>query len=700
MLKKKATTAELGDDNSGFEKLTVEYSNKDVFQSQIAKPTKKPIIIFKNIPEELLDIDQWVFWKFEGLRKNGKQAKLPVSADGSPASSTNPLTWSSLSDLITAYKEDKSKFKGVQGIGFVITKDDPYAFIDLDNCLENGELKHGFRWIETWVDKFDTYTEISQSGKGLHIFFRVKDKSRYRSRATKEIEVYLFERYSVLTGNVYRGHRQIEERTEIFDEFLEEFKLSLKEQTSHTHTRVSCKDNLSSPFERNLRTYDAIWFEYWESVRLKAKQVTRKGKEHLWEYPLQLGRSPKRLFWDANRKRAHDTAGLPERDLLISEFGEDSEIVEAFDRLEEKKGENKKVDIKIPDFNGSVEVEYDELLSLANIPDDPEQTFLIDKLIPEKTVTVLAGEGGVGKSYITLAIASAVTRGKGNGFPFKDREPGNVLIYTDEDPMGEIKKRFQRLEGIESRCSVRRKAYDFSGKELLILRKDIEDCKPVLVILDTAWAYRGKFDLNSRNDAQKFMSLFRKFAEAYNTTFLLTYHFNSDKKSGVNVTRIAGSMGLPDYCKSALLVTRSQENKEHRFIFHSKVNYSDEGETLECRIDKTGTFEWVGYSKVKSEDWSNSRSRNLDDFILELLGGCDFMPANDVTKACKEACNATTSQIQDARERLGITKANGCIFKGKGFDGQWYWRSPENTKEATKRAGEKAKVYLLKKFNE
>ena len=79
-----------------------------------------------NVPREIRDLPQWVCWKYEN-RGGEKPTKVPYSPETDQrASVVNPSTWSSFA---TATKS----MPRYDGVGFVITKDDPYTLIDLDD---------------------------------------------------------------------------------------------------------------------------------------------------------------------------------------------------------------------------------------------------------------------------------------------------------------------------------------------------------------------------------------------------------------------------------------------------------------------------------------------------------------------------------------------------------------------------------------
>jgi putative DNA primase/helicase len=99
----------------------------------------------------------------------------------------------------------------VAGIGFVFTANDPFAGIDLDHCIsEDGTIHPAALEL---VQQFDTYTEKSPSGLGLHLLIRgtvVRPGTggpggRGRLDGVLEVEVYSARRYFTFTGDRLAG---------------------------------------------------------------------------------------------------------------------------------------------------------------------------------------------------------------------------------------------------------------------------------------------------------------------------------------------------------------------------------------------------------------------------------------------------------------------------------------------------------------
>src|SRR5690606_6491334 len=83
-------------------------------------------------------------------------------ATGNLASVSDPATWGDYATARAAF--ERGSFNGV---GFVFTTTDPFAFVDLDDCADpiTGQWKpHALAIMATLPGAW----EISQSGTGLH----------------------------------------------------------------------------------------------------------------------------------------------------------------------------------------------------------------------------------------------------------------------------------------------------------------------------------------------------------------------------------------------------------------------------------------------------------------------------------------------------------------------------------------------------
>ena len=160
-----------------------------MYMTEQTAPNKQLLLVkVESIPEELRARPQWVVWKAVGEKPD----KVPYSATtGRRASSTDLLTWSTFQAAVEAYENSE-----YAGLGFVFSSADPYAGIDLDNCVGgDGEIA---LWALEVVRYFDSYTELSATGTGLHIIVRGDVPNRRKGN----VEGYSSKRFFTVTGHV------------------------------------------------------------------------------------------------------------------------------------------------------------------------------------------------------------------------------------------------------------------------------------------------------------------------------------------------------------------------------------------------------------------------------------------------------------------------------------------------------------------
>jgi putative DNA primase/helicase len=178
-------------------------------------------------PAELRTAAQFVCWREEV--RDGEPTKVPYSVSGGKASTTNPKTWAPL-DAALSHAAEHS----MSGVGFVFTEDDPFAGIDIDKCrdAQTGEIEP---WAWKIVTAFDSYTEVSPSGTGLHIF--VKATLPGPNNRKGPLEMYESGRYFTLTGEHLSGTpTEIHERQDVLERLYRHvFKIEKASSATNGH---------------------------------------------------------------------------------------------------------------------------------------------------------------------------------------------------------------------------------------------------------------------------------------------------------------------------------------------------------------------------------------------------------------------------------------------------------------------------------
>lgn len=152
------------------------------------------------IPVELTRLKQWVCVGSNRIPLN------PLT--GLPADPTDPSTWGS-------YDQARER---TPLVGFVLTADDPYTIIDLDDKEHNPCTLEELERYGQMIDAFQSYTERSASGRGYHII--IKGAIPGGARRDK-VEVYSSARYMICTGDVLLD-LPIAERQDLLDQLYAE----------------------------------------------------------------------------------------------------------------------------------------------------------------------------------------------------------------------------------------------------------------------------------------------------------------------------------------------------------------------------------------------------------------------------------------------------------------------------------------------
>jgi hypothetical protein len=177
----------------------------------------KSCILGELIPAELKQRPHWIGWK-RVLRvgKDGKPkpTKIPyqLNSPHQKALTNKPTTWTpfpttvAIDATLHQTEKDADRAEGFAGIGFVFTNSD-YAGVDFDHVRDpqTGTVE---QWAGDIIDALGSYTEISQSGTGLHAILRlstpllsVAEGGRFRAG---RLEMYdaSSPRFFAMTGNV------------------------------------------------------------------------------------------------------------------------------------------------------------------------------------------------------------------------------------------------------------------------------------------------------------------------------------------------------------------------------------------------------------------------------------------------------------------------------------------------------------------
>ena len=162
--------------------------------------------MLESVPQELKDLKQWVC-----AYKGSKAPQKPFEYGG--ASTTDPATWGDFDTACAAVKQDYYDYAG-----FVFA-DNGIVGIDIDTGFDES----GLPTTEAMdiLTRCHSYTELSRSGRGYHIFLRGTLPFDGQNNG-QGIEIYKTKRYFIMTGKKVLYDAVIENQ-EAIDYVVERF---------------------------------------------------------------------------------------------------------------------------------------------------------------------------------------------------------------------------------------------------------------------------------------------------------------------------------------------------------------------------------------------------------------------------------------------------------------------------------------------
>lgn len=191
----------------------------------------------KNIPNELMEKDQWlVFKKIPRKNSNGeiKTSKIPYSAITLSAKGWNERqNFASFDNALSVLVNNN-----FDGLSFALTEEDSFVCIDLDNCIKDGQIS---LFAKSIVKTFEgSYMELSGSTEGIHIFMKGNIPANLNQQ-NKGIEIYKSNRCIAMTGNIHSKHFETSTEVLDFDEELQKLYENLT-ATSKVKNEVNSKN--------------------------------------------------------------------------------------------------------------------------------------------------------------------------------------------------------------------------------------------------------------------------------------------------------------------------------------------------------------------------------------------------------------------------------------------------------------------------
>ncbi|HEV7339842.1 MAG TPA: AAA family ATPase [Bosea sp. (in: a-proteobacteria)] len=237
----------------------------------------------------------------------------------------------------------------------------------------------------------------------------------------------------------------------------------------------------------------------------------------------------------------------------------------------------------------------------------PQRQWFIEGLIPSRTVTILNGDGGVGKSLLALQIGAAASLGVDTVGLTPAR--GGVVYMGAEDEADEFHRRLADIVASHDRTLADLSEFrlvPMADRDALLaipnkdgvmqptqawlsLRTIVARHTPQLLILDTSADLYGGDEIK-RAQVRGFVAMLRSVAMEFDCAVLLLSHPSlTGMQSG---SGSSGSTAWNNSVRSRLYLTRptgEDADSNSRTLSVMKANYGETGAGLSLRW-KDGTF--------------------------------------------------------------------------------------------------------------
>ena len=324
-----------------------------------------------------------------------------------------------------------------------------------------------------------------------------------------------------------------------------------------------------------------------------------------------------------------------------------------------------------------------DLVYLSGLQLRPVEWLWQDRLA-YGTLAMISGEPGSGKTWVALAIAAALSRGRAP-FTGENLKPCTVLYASTEHDSSEIiHPRFATLNGDVARLVVLRGAVSAPS----VLQDALQRTHARLLILDPFHSLFGPgVELHQPRETRLLLETLASLAEKHRCCILLIRHLHK-RGPGRPAYRGDGSIEISAALRTEFLAGASPDAPSQPTLLHVKSNLGPLALPLAYKIDDAGNFLWTGPSTLTQEDVLATRPtgagrperRFAGQWLRQYLqDGCETQGTIE-RDATRDGVSVTT--LRRAKFDLGVRSVRN------GANGLWYWALPlpEEPQPAAKEA--------------
>lgn len=347
--------------------------------------------------------------------------------------------------------------------------------------------------------------------------------------------------------------------------------------------------------------------------------------------------------------------------------------------------------------------------TMDTVPEEEAQ-WLVPGYIPQGQITLLAADGGVGKTSFWCQLLAALSTGRAtlleevspkwdsDSLSEKADTPAETLsakqdtphkerwgaFFSTEDSVRKKLKKKLRLAGAKMMNLITLESSSAALLELRLGSPELSDFihsyRPALCVLDPIQGFLPHgVNMAARNEIRECLAPLMALGEQVGTAFLLVCHTN--KRAGAwGRTRLADSADLWDAARSVLMIGDAGDGR--RYLSQEKNNYGPLQPTRLYTFSDSGLLVPAGLTQKRDREFqlqaqpsAAPKREGCKEFLLQKLeenGGS--LPAKELEELAREEGYTKTT----VRHSKGELKDSGFLrFRQEcvGREKRWWVES-------------------------
>lgn len=346
------------------------------------------------------------------------------------------------------------------------------------------------------------------------------------------------------------------------------------------------------------------------------------------------------------------------------------------------------------------------LISAADI--QPEEVrWLWPDHIPLGKLTLIAGDPGLGKSFLGVDLAARVSAGQ----PWPDGSPGGapggaILMNAEDDPADTIVPRLRAAGGDPTRVSILAgiEATDSQGRPCtrpLSLDSDVPQLEEALrrvpncrlLVVDPISAYMGNIDAHKNADVRSLLTELADLAQRWGIAIVAITHLN--KGQGKAIYRSMDSLAFVAAARTVWALATDSEDPDRRLLGPMKNNLGQDRLGRAFRIEEAPNSRERGEASTGPSSpvlhWEDAPvAIRADELLAQTEGGRKPTKKEEASDWLLEELGQGPQRVRELQRKAEadghhwdtVKKAGRQLnvqSKKQGIHGGWVWELPQES---------------------